>query len=151
MSEYELVKFEESIREKIYSVRGYQVMLDRDLAELYGVETKRINEAVKRNTGRFPDNFCFQLDCNENDSLRSQFATLKKKRGQHEKYLPFAFTEHGVVMLSSVLKSNIAIDINIKVVKVFIDMRKFIQANGQIFQRLDRVEVKLLENDQKFE
>ena len=84
MSESELVTFEEGIREKIFSVRGFQVMLDRDLAELYGVETKRINEAVKRNIERFPEKFCFQLADHENDSLRSQFATLKKKRGPHE-------------------------------------------------------------------
>jgi len=151
MTDSELVKFEDSIRDRIYSIRGFQVMLDRDLAELYGVETKRINEAVKRNIERFPENFCFQLADHENDSLRSQFATLKKKRGQHEKYLPYAFTEHGVVMLSSVLRSERAIEINIKVVNAFIEMRKFIQANGQIFQRLDRVEVKLLENDKKFD
>ena len=150
MSESDIVKFDENVlKDRIYSIRGFQVMLDRDLAELYGVETKRLNEAVKRNKERFPDSFCFQLENNEFDSLRSQIATLKKKRGQHRKYMPF--TEHGVVMLSSVLRSERAIDINIKVVKAFIEMRKFIQNNTQLFQRLDRVEVKLLENDQKFE
>jgi phage regulator Rha-like protein len=152
MIKNEVEKFDESIiRDRIYAIRGYQVMLDRDLAELYGVETKRINEAVKRNVERFPENFCFQLADHENDSLRSQFATLKKKRGQHEKYLPYAFTEHGVVMLSSVLRSERAIEINIKVVNAFIEMRKFIQANGQIFQRLDRVELKQIETDKKID
>jgi len=148
MSKSELVKFEESIRERIFSIRGFQVMLDRDLAELYGVETKRINEAVKRNRERFPENFCFLLNSNEMQNLKSQFATSswggKRKKSR-------AFTEHGVVMLSSVLRSERAIEINIKVVKAFIEMRKFIQSNVQVFQRLDRVEVKLLENDQKFE
>ena len=152
MSKNNFVKFDENVlKDRIYSIRGFQVMLDSDLAELYGVETKRLNEAVKRNKERFPDNFCFQLENNEYDSLRSQIATLKKKRGQHRKYMPLAFTEHGVVMLSAVIKSERAIEINIKVVNAFIEMRKFIQTNGQIFQRLDRVEVKLLENDQKFE
>ena len=151
MVKNEMIKFEESIRNRIYSIRGFQVMLDRDLAELYGVETKRLNEAVKRNKERFPDNFCFQLENDEYDSLRSQFATLKKKRGQHRKYMPLAFTEHGVVMLSAVLKSERAIEINIKVVNAFIEMRKFIQSNAQVFQRLDRVELKQIETDQKFE
>jgi phage regulator Rha-like protein len=172
MSKSELVKFEESVREKIYSVRGYQVMLDRDLAELYGVETKRINEAVKRNKERFPDNFCFQLDYAEYESLilnqeseyseslisRSQIATSILAKDNSDKirkggrtYLPYVFTEQGVSMLSAVLRSSTAIQTSIRIINAFVAMRKFIQANGQIFQRLDRVEVKLLENDQKFE
>ena len=91
---------EETIVEKIYIIRGQKVMLDSDLAEMYGVEVKRLNEAVKRNVARFPDDFMFQLTLNENNSLRSQFATLEK--GKHSKYLPYAFTEQGVAMLSSV-------------------------------------------------
>jgi phage regulator Rha-like protein len=172
MSEYELKKFEESIREKIYSIRGFQVMLDRDLAELYGVETKRINEAVKRNKERFPREFCFVLNNNEMRNIRSQFATLydlssdsnsqeesyKDQRGKHKKYLPYVFTQEGVAMLSAVLRSEIAVKMSIKIMKAFIEMRKFIQSNAQMFQRLDRVELKqietyarLNENDKKFD
>ena len=165
MVKSEIVKFEESIRDRIFSIRGFQVMLDRDLAELYEVETKVLNQAVKRNKERFPENYCFQIYEIEKDelniksdllnkadnSLRSQIVTLKNLRGRHSKYLPFVFTEQGVAMLSAVLKSKIAVSISIKIIDAFIAMRKFIQANGQIFQRLDRVEVKLLANDQKFE
>jgi hypothetical protein len=150
MSNGELVKFEESIRDKIYSVRGYQVMLDRDLAELYGVETKRINEAVKRNKERFPVSFCFQLTNSEYTKWKSQIATsIGDKMGLRK--LPYAFTELGVAMLAGVLKSDIAVKISIKIIETFVEMRKFIQSNAQVFQRLDRVEVKLLENDQKFD
>jgi phage regulator Rha-like protein len=162
MSEYEIEKFEESIRNKIYSVRGYQVMLDFNLAELYDVKVKRLNEQVKRNKERFPEKFCFRLTDIELDLLRSQFATalshdplLKSQIANSKKggrtNLPYAFTQEGVAMLSAVLKSSTAIEISIKIIEAFIEMRKFIQANGQIFQRLDRVEVKLLENDQKFD
>jgi len=163
MSEYEMEKFEESLKEKIYSIRGFQVMLDRDLAELYGVETKVLNQAVKRNKERFPSNYLFQLseiekdelvtDCDQlneaGNSLRSQFVTLKNLRGKHSKYLPYAFTEHGVAMLSAVLKSKIAVDISIKIIDAFIEMRKFIQSNGLVFQRLDRVELKQIETDKR--
>jgi len=148
MSKSEVVKFEESIRDRIFSIRGFQVMLDRDLAELYGVETKRLNEAVKRNKERFPQRFCFSLNKKEIQNLRSQFAT-SSWGGRRYNYL--VFTEHGVSMLASILNSKAAIEVSIKIIDAFVAMRKFIQANGQIFQRLDRVEVKLLENDQKFE
>ena len=148
MSNGELVKFEESIRDRIYSIRGFQVMLDSDLAELYGVETKRINEAVKRNKERFPDSFCFKLKYSEYAEQRSQIATFNKRE---PKYKPYAFTEQGVAMLAGVLKSGTAVKISIMIIEAFVAMRKLIQANGQIFQRLDMVEVKLLENDQKFE
>ncbi|MDY0017349.1 MAG: ORF6N domain-containing protein [Candidatus Delongbacteria bacterium] len=99
-------KFEASIREKIYSIRGFQVMLDRDLAELYGVETRRVNEQVKRNKGRFPVSFCFMLTIDEFENLMSQFAI--SSWGGYRK-TPYAFTEHGVVMLSSVLRSDRAV------------------------------------------
>ena len=102
----------ERITSKIYLIRGQKVMLDRDLAELYGVETRVLKQAVKRNLSRFPSDFMFRLSQAEQESLRSQFVTLK--RGQHSKYLSFAFTEQGVAMLSSVLKSNRAIPVNIK-------------------------------------
>ena len=156
MSEYELEKFEESIRDKIYSIRGFQVMLDRDLAELYGVETKVLNQAVKRNKERFPDEFCFMLTITENAEQRSQFVTFENRSAKYTKYLPYAFTEQGVAMLSSVLKSKTAIRISIKIMKAFIEMRKFIQSNIQLFQRLDVIEskqsgmsLKLIETDKR--
>ena len=127
-------------------------MLDSDIAKLYEVETKRINEAVKRNQKRFPVEFCFQVTENEIYSLRSQFATLKNNgRGQHRKYLPYAFTEQGVAMLSAVLHSNKAIEVSIKIMDAFIEMRNFLINNGQIFNRLTNVEYKLIEHDKKFE
>jgi hypothetical protein len=163
MSDNEIEKFDEDlIRSRIYSIRGFQVMLDRDLAELYGVETKYLNRVMKRNLSRFPSSFCFQITENEADSLRCQFVTSNKKEAQlrsqfaitkkgGRRYLPFVFTEQGVAMLSAVLKSEIAIEISVKIMSAFVEMRKFLISNAQIFQRLDRVEVKLLENDQKFE
>ena len=129
------------IQDMIYEIRGYQVMLDEDLANIYQVETKRLNEAVKRNKARFPSEFMFQLTEKEYDNLKSQFATsslrskivLPNLKSQFvtsswggRRKLPFAFTEHGVIMLSSVLNSKIAAKINIAVVKAFIDMRRFI-------------------------
>jgi hypothetical protein len=103
MSEYELDKFEESLKDKIYSIRGHQVMLDKDLAELYGVETKRLNEAVKRNKERFPQKFCFSLNKKEIQNLRSQSATSSWGGRRYDWYV---FTEHGVSMLAGVLKSR---------------------------------------------
>ena len=141
MSKSEVVKFEEGIREKIFSIRGFQVMLDSDLAELYGVETKRLNEAVKRNKERFPDSLCFKLKYSEYAEQRSQIATFNKRE---PKYKPYAFTEQGVAMLAGVLKSETAVKISIMIIEAFVAMRKFIQANGQIFTRLDRMLVILL-------
>jgi phage regulator Rha-like protein len=151
MVKNEVVKFEESIRDKIYSIRGYQVMLDSDLAELYGVETKVLNQAVKRNKERFPPEFCFLLNNREMRNIRSQFVTLEIGQGRHSKYTSSVFTQEGVAMLSAVLKSEIAVKMSIKIIKAFIEMRKFIQANGQIFQRLDRVELKQIETDKKID
>ena len=134
-------------------IRGQQVLLDSDLAILYGVETKRLNEQVKRNIERFPDDFMFQLTKvelinlksqiatlnTENHSLRSQNATIDN-RGRHAKYLPYAFTENGIAMLSSVLRSPIAIQVNIRIMRAFTAMRQFIASNAQIFQRLNVME-----------
>ncbi len=145
------IPISDSIKNKIFTIRGVQVMLDSDLAELYGVEIRVLNQAVKRNIERFPEDFMFQLNKEEFDSLRSQFVTLKKGRGEHRKYLPYAFTEQGVAMLSSVLKSKKAIEVNIKIMRAFVAMRKFLSANAQVFQRLDRTEMKLLEHDKNFE
>jgi len=136
------------IKTMIYEVRGYQVMLDADLAEIYQVETKRLNEAVKRNKDRFPPEFMFQLTEKEYECLRSQFATSNLKSqiatsswGGRRK-LPFAFTEHGVIMLSSVLNSKIATQINIAIVKAFIDMRRYIAK--PIREKLDSLEKVLM-------
>ena len=123
MSNSELEKFDENIiRDRIYSIRGYQVMLDRDLAELYGVETRTLNQAVKRNIERFPDSFCFQLTEREKSEVVANCDHLLKLKYSYT--LPYAFSEHRVVMLSSILRSAIAVKINILIVKAFVDMRK---------------------------
>ncbi len=120
----------QNIEYLIYEVRGKQVMLDRDLARLYNVETKVLNQAVKRNIERFPSEFCFQMDNTEFISWRSQFVTLKANgRGNHIKYLPYAFTEHGIMMLSGLLKSNIAAKVNVEIINAFVAMRKYIYAS----------------------
>ena len=110
------------IDEQIYSVRGMQVMIDKDLAVLYGVETKQLNRAVKRNIERFPKDFMFQLT--KEECLRCQIGTLNTKQGQHLKYLPYAFTEYGIAMLSGILRSETAITANIRIMRAFANMRK---------------------------
>ena len=142
----------QSIQNKIYTIRDTQVMLDEDLAVLYGVEAKRLNEQVKRNIERFPEKFRFQLTENEYENLRSQFATLsfEKGWGKHRKYLPYVFTEQGVSMLSAVLKSQTAIEVSIKIIDTFVEMRKFISLNANIFQRFERVEQRLSLHDEQF-
>lgn len=132
---------EEFIERRIYLIRGQKVMLDSDLAELYKVPTFRLNEAVKRNLSRFPEDFMFRLDKTEADnaiSLRSQNAILK--RGQHSKYLPYVFTEHGVAMLSSVLHSETAIQMNILIIRAFIKMKQVLTANETLTKRVDKIE-----------
>ena len=155
MTENKLIASEESIRNKIFAIRNVQVMLDSDLAVLYNVDIKRLNEQVKRNKERFPKNFMFQLTDTEYNSLRSQFATLEKGRGIHRKYLPFVFTEQGVAMLSGILRSDTAIKASIHIINAFVAMRKFISKNAELFGRLDSVERKQLEfqlkTDKSFE
>ena len=146
----EIIRIDD-IKTKIYTIRGVQVMLDSDLAKLYGVEIRVLNQAVKRNKERFPEDFMFQLTKEEVESLRSQIVILKKGRGKHRKYLPYAFTEQGVAMLSAVLKSKTAVEVSIKIMKAFVAMRKFILKNAEIFSRLEKVEYKLSEHDKKFE
>lgn len=141
----------EDIKNLIYNIRGKQVMLDSDVAKLYDCETKYVNRVVKRNIERFPEEFCFQLTEKEYEFLRCQFVTLKNGRGQHRKYMPYVFTEHGITMLASLLTSKIAINISIKIINTFIEMRKFISSNGKIFERLTSMEYKLLEHDKKFD
>ena len=152
----------DKIQNLIYTMRGVQVMLDSDLAELYNVKTGRINEQVKRNVTRFPKEFMFQLTKDEydtlmsqiaistNDSLRSQNATLEKGRGEHRKYMPYVFTEQDVAMLSSILRSETAVKVSIQIIEAFVGMRKFISQNAGIFQRLENVELKQLEADKNF-
>lgn len=122
-----------SAEKRIFTLRGVEVILDKDLAELYHVETKRLNEQVRRNSERFPPEFMFQLTKEEWDSLRSQNAT-KNGRGQHTKYAPYAFTEHGVIMLAALLKSDVATKASVVVVKAFVTMRRFLVSNAQVFQ-----------------
>jgi len=131
---------EQFIVNKIYFIRGQKVMLDKDLAELYGVETKVLNQAVKRNIERFPEDFMFRLTEHEWNSLRSQFVTLEIGRGKYPKYFPFAFTEQGVAMLSSVLNSDIAINVNIQVIRVFTKMREIILTNKDVLLKLEQLE-----------
>ncbi len=131
----------EFIERRIYLIRGQKVMLDSDLAELYQVPTKRLNEAVKRNLSRFPEDFMFQLNKHEAKiigSLRSQFATLN--RGGHRKYLPYTFTEHGVAMLSSILSSETAIQMNILIIRAFIKMKQVLAANESLTKKVDKIE-----------
>lgn len=134
-----------SFENLIFTIRDQQVMLDFHLSQVYNLETKRLNEQVKRNLKRFPDSFMFQLNQTEWEILRSQFATAKRRT------LPFAFTEQGVAMLSSVLNSDYAIQVSIQIMKAFVNMRKFLLNNASIFQRLDRIESKQLQSDEKID
>ena len=142
----------EDIKNLIYTIRGKQVMMDSDVANIYHCKTKYVNRVVKRNIERFPEEFCFQLNENEFEVLRCQFVTLKENgRGQHRKYLPYVFTEQGIAMLSALLKSDVAVSVSVNIMKAFIEMRKFLMLNGQVFERLTSVEHKLLEHDKKFD
>ena len=139
----------QEIENRIFTIRNTQVMLDSDLAEMYGVETKYLNRAVKRNIDRFPVNFRFQLTDNEAKNLRFQNDTSGEHGGR--RYLPYVFTEQGVSMLSAVLRSDTAVQVSIKIMNAFVEMRKFLSVNAGIFQRLDNVEQKQIETDHKFE
>ncbi len=135
------------IHHKIYTLRGKQIMIDEDLAELYEVTTKRLNEQVKRNSERFPEDFMFQLTEKEYESLRSQFATLEIGRGKHRKYMPYAFTENGVYMLSAVLKSKVAVDVSIEIMRTFTKLREFTLHYNALGKKLLELERK---NDKQF-
>ncbi len=173
MSNTHLVKSEE-IQNKIYTIRGIQVMLDEDLAYLYGVETRVLNQAVNRNKARFPDKFMFRITKEEFDSLRSQNVTLENEaslRSQNailnetsnlisqsvisssrhggRRKLPYAFTEQGVAMLSAVLKSETAVKVSVAIMNAFVNMRRFILSNAKVFERLDSLELKQLATDKK--
>jgi len=135
-----------SIRDNIYTIRNIQVMIDRDLAKMYGVETRRLNEQVKRNIDRFPAEFMFQLTKEEMNNWKSQIATSNKEIMGLRKP-PLAFTEQGVSMLSAILRSKIAIDVSIKIINAFVSMRKFILYNENVFQRINNLEQKQIAID----
>lgn len=134
---------EDSIKSRIHTIRGVQVMLDRDLAVLYGVDAKRINEQVKRNAERFPEDFMFRLT--KEECLRSQIATLNEARGKHLKYMPHAFTESGVAMLSGVLRSSVAVDVNIRIMRAFVAMRRSLSSIAPVLARMADLERRQLE------
>jgi phage regulator Rha-like protein len=151
----------QSIQNRIYEIRGERVMLDKDLAALYEVETKALNLAVKRNFKRFPSDFMFQLTKEEFDGLRFQIETLekgdkplrlqietlKKSRGQHRKYLPYAFTEQGVAMLSGILNSDKAINMNIAIMRAFVEVRKVLLKENDLKEQLNEIKERLGEHD----
>ena len=138
----------ENIQSKIFVIRGKKVLLDRHLAELYGVTTKNLNKAVKRNIERFPDDFMFQLTAEESNSSRFQIGTLNK-RGHNVKYLPYAFTENGVAMLSSVLRSPKAIQVNIEIMRVFTRLREILLTHKDLKRKIEILERKYKNHDLK--
>ena len=147
-----IVKYEvENIKNLIYCIRGKQVMLDSDVAMLYHYSTKNINKAMKRNIERFPEDFCFQLREEEIKNLRFQNGTssLEVENYGGRRYSPYVYTEQGISMLSGILKNEIAIQVSINIMRAFVEMRKFLLLNGQVFERLTTVEYKLLEHDNK--
>jgi hypothetical protein len=135
------------IKDRIFTVRGMQVMMDRDLAELYGVETKRLNEQVRRNKLRFPEEFCFKLTKKEKIEVVAICDHLENLK--YSQYLPLVFTEQGVAMVSAVLNTETSIIISIKIMKAFVSMKRFLQNNADVFKRLDTLEIKQIETDEK--
>jgi hypothetical protein len=141
---------DEVVMSKIYMVRDQKVMLDRDLAELYGVETKVLKQAVRRNMARFPEDFMFEMTKEELENWRSQFVTSKEDR-QGLRYMPFCFTEQGVTMLSCVLSSERAIHVNIQIIRIYTRIREMLMAHKDVFIRVEQAEKQLLKHDQKIE
>ena len=148
---------ENTIKNLIYVVRGHQVMLDKDLASLYQVETGALNRAVKRNTKRFPESFCFQLSEEEYENLRCQIgiSSLESNSYGGRRYLPYVFTEQGIAMLSAVLRSEVAIQVSIRIMNTFVEMRRFMASNSLVLKRINELEVKQLsyqkDTDEKFD
>ena len=138
---------DELVMNKIYIIRGQKVILDRDLAKLYNVDTKHLKEAVKRNIARFPEDFMFEMKKEELENWRSQFATSKSDK-QGLRYSPFCCTEQGVAMLSGILNSETAIRVNIQIIRVFIKMRELIMTNKDILLQLEKMERKLTKHDE---
>lgn len=137
----------EQIESRIFIIRGQKVMLDADLAELYGVEIRALNQAVKRNAERFPEDFMLQLTSEEFAALRSQIVILKNGRGQHRKYMPYAFTEHGALMLGNVLKSGRAVEVSLMVVRAFVHLRELVSGHKELSQKLNLLERKVGAHD----
>ena len=138
---------EEAIISKIYLIRGQKVMIDRDLAELYGVETKQLKRQVKRNISRFPSDFMFELNDEEFQDWRSQFGTSNEADKMGLRYAPYVFTEQGVAMLSSVLNSERAIKVNIQIMRIYSKMREMLMTNQEILLRLENLEGKIIKSD----
>lgn len=148
MNEEEIASLpDEVLMDKILLVRNIKVMLDRDLAELYGIETKRLKEQVRRNIDRFPKDFMFELSEKEHELLKRQFDN--RNRGQHSKYPPYAFTEHGVLMLSSVLNTERAVKVNIQIMRVYVRIREMIQTHKDLIIQMDQLEQKVGKQDEK--
>ena len=153
----------EKLATLVHYLRREKVILDSDLAQLYGVLTKALNQAVQRNLGRFPSDFMFQLTENEEANLRSQIVTSKNagsslrsqivtlKRGQHRKYLPYAFTEQGVAMLSSVLRSERAVEVNIAIMRTFVQLRRLMDSNALLANKIEALEEIYADHDQQFQ
>ena len=137
------------IQNRIFNIQDHSVLIDRDLAEMYGVSTKVLNQAVKRNIERFPDSFRFPLSTSEKLELVTSCDRLVKVK--HSSVTPYAFTEQGVAMLSAVLRSETAVKISIQIMQAFVEMKKFISTNADLFQRLSNVEQKLIKNDEQFD
>ena len=143
---------EQNIKDKIYTFRNGSIVLDRDLAEIYRVETKRVNEAVKNNPDKFPEDFCFELNNEEEKLLRSKISTLKSQgRGRHRKYPTKAFTEQGVYMLATILKSKVATEVTISIMRTFTKMKSFLTQNAFIFERFERIEYRLQIHDKNID
>ncbi|MDN3579647.1 ORF6N domain-containing protein [Mucilaginibacter flavus] len=140
---------DEVITNKIYVIRGQKVMLDRDLAQLYGTETKKLKQQVKRNMNRFPAHYMFELSNEENEILRSQNVTLR--HGEHSKYLPYVFTEHGILMLSNVLKSEYAVAVSIRIIDIFVKLRETFADQTEIWLQIERIKGKLDNQDKSME
>lgn len=147
MKDLDVIATPDFIATKIIFMRGEKVLLDYDLAMIYGVETKRLKEAVRRNLTRFSEDFMFELSTEEWNSIRTQFATLKSGRGKHPKYSPFAFTEQGVAMLSGILNSPRAIETNIAIMRTFVALRRLMQSNKELAEKIKQLERKY---DQRF-
>ena len=148
----------EEIKNLIYTIRGKQVMLDSDVAMLYNYETKKVNQAVKRNIDRFPERFCFQLTEEELEIMWSQIVTTSKledNKYRSKKYLPYVFTEQGIAMLSGILKSEVAVQVSIKIMDAFVEMRKFVSINKSLFEKVitieNKIDKKFIEHDKKFD
>ncbi len=149
MTNHDLVVPVEQIQKSIFLIRGQKVLLDMDLAELYGVETRSLVQAVKRNIGRFPSDFVFQLDKDEYDSLRSQIVMSKGKGGR--RYFPYAFTEQGVAMLSSVLRSKRAIQVNVAIMRAFVKLREILSTHKELAHKLSELEDHLKDHDEQIQ